>query len=341
MVATRGLSYHQGDRSEYLVQYALSSIAAVVPVIRQEDYGVDFFCNLTTQNGHSLVIGPAFGLQAKSTSEREVTYGVVRQGKKKNDPKPEEIDWLYSQDNPLFFTSVDKDNLVLKIYSTSRIWRPYWREGPPKKTTLVFDLNQSDGEPDSQPYASVRDTDNMPTTTVPLGEPVILIDLKGKDSEDRKVCEDLRACMQYWIDLERKNITNNKLGIPCFYESLKWTTNAKPAQDDEAIFHAFNASPNQNIGAVVRSISPGLTNLAYNLIAQNQISQLNKPHLEALIPTLELLKTFNTPDRNMIEMAIEAARASLAGMPHYGPMQIGLSTRTSGGTGSLSGSPTA
>jgi len=171
MVATQGLSWHQGDRSEYLVQYALSAVAAVVPVIRQEDYGIDFLCNLTPQKGRSLVIGPAFGLQAKSISANDVSYGMVEDQDGKAKRKPEEIDWLYGQDNPLFFVSVDRDRLSLKLYSTVRIWRPYWKEGPPKQATLYFDVMERQGDPGGQPYACVRDHQNLPTTEIPLGRP--------------------------------------------------------------------------------------------------------------------------------------------------------------------------
>ena len=331
MVATRGATWHQGDRSEYLVQYALSAVAAAIPVQRQEDYGVDFFCNLTKKVKDSLHVGPAFGLQCKSDT-KDVEYGVYGSGKKKGQLTPEEITWLYAQDNPLFFAIVSREALLLEIFSLARIWRPYWMEGPPKTATLLFRALEIDGPPGDAPYRCTRDPENVPTTVIPLGPPIIRLDLNTDDLEDEDFRSQLRAALDYWIALERRNIANAKLDIPCFYESAAWTTNETPAVDDEVIFQVFNENEGQNVPEVVRAVSPGVTNLAYSFIAQEDLGKLRD-----LLPMLDLILAHNTPDRPMVDRAAEKARELLAAKEDVADMQWEISTKTGGGTASASG----
>ena len=328
MVSTRGYSWHQGDRAEYLVQYPLSAIAAVVPVLRQEDYGVDFSCNLTWREKNTLFIGVAFGLQAKAASKNSIPYGIDDDG----NLKPQQIDWLYSQDNPLFYISVDRDELTLKIYSPSRIWRPLWIEGPPKTTILKFDVEEIPEDPQKDYYSCIRDEEDLPSTVIPLGKPVIMINLREDDLEDDALCTSLRECLSYWIELEKRNIINRKLNIPCFYEQLSWETNELPDSNGQAIFHAFNENPGQNVPEVVAAVSPGITNLACSYIIQSQMDKI-----ETIIPILELLSSYGTPDKSMIDNVREAAESKLEEKWISIPEQYKLSTYTGGGTGSVSG----
>lgn len=328
MVSSRPFGYHQGDRAEYLVQYALSAIAAVIPVLRQEDYGVDFSCNLTWREKNSLYIGVAFGLQAKAASKDSIPYGVGEKGKL----KPQEIDWLYSQDNPLFYISVNRDELILKIYSPSRIWRPFWIEGPPKTTILKFDIEEIPEDPPKHYYSCTRDEDGCPSTIISLGKPIIRVNLKEDDIEDDSLCSNLRECLSYWIELEKKNIINRRLDIPCFYEQLSWEINELPDPNGQAIFHAFNENPDQNIREVVAAVSPGITNLACSYIIQGQMDKI-----ETIIPILDLLSSYDTPDKSMIDSAKKAAESKLDEKWISIPEQYRLSTYTGGGTGSVSG----
>lgn len=119
MPGRRGAAFHEGDRSEYLVTFLLSSVAAVTPITRQEDYGIDFLCALTRKEGPSLYIGKEFAIQAKSDSEKYVLYGGFDRRKRW---KEWQIKWLYSQGYPLFIVSVDKNEWRIKLYSLARLW---------------------------------------------------------------------------------------------------------------------------------------------------------------------------------------------------------------------------
>ena len=47
----RGRDCIQGSRSEYLAQYVFSMFGTSVPVLHQEDHGIDLFCSLTERKG--------------------------------------------------------------------------------------------------------------------------------------------------------------------------------------------------------------------------------------------------------------------------------------------------
>lgn len=66
MVGRRSSGLHEGDRSEYLATFMLSSVAAVTPIPRQEDYGLDLICSLTRREANSLFVEQGFGVQVKS-----------------------------------------------------------------------------------------------------------------------------------------------------------------------------------------------------------------------------------------------------------------------------------
>ena len=59
----RFAAFHEGDRSEYLATFVLSSFAAVSPVPRQEYYGLDLICSLTRrEEDGSLYVEQGFGV---------------------------------------------------------------------------------------------------------------------------------------------------------------------------------------------------------------------------------------------------------------------------------------
>jgi hypothetical protein len=56
-------SYRQGDRSEYLAQYMLSAFGLAVKVPREEDIGVDFYCNLAKHVGKKITYFEPYNVQ--------------------------------------------------------------------------------------------------------------------------------------------------------------------------------------------------------------------------------------------------------------------------------------
>ncbi len=99
-------TYRLGDRAELLVEQLLAGFAFTTRVPRQEDFGVDFFCSLTRQEGQFLKAGPFFAVQAKSARD-DIVY-----------EKSHELEWIKNQENPLLICVADRNSLAMDVYST-------------------------------------------------------------------------------------------------------------------------------------------------------------------------------------------------------------------------------
>jgi hypothetical protein len=104
MPGLRLFSFHEGDRSEYLAHYLLSYFASVVPVPRQEDYGLDFLCGVVRRTGNRLHVKRYFGVQVKSAEALDVEYGGMKKGRWKRWEvtwlRPAPIHWAINSESP-------------------------------------------------------------------------------------------------------------------------------------------------------------------------------------------------------------------------------------------------
>jgi hypothetical protein len=60
---------HEGSRSEYLAQYVFSMFGTSVPVLHQEDHGIDLFCSLTERKGRRAWPVAYYSVQVKSIGD--------------------------------------------------------------------------------------------------------------------------------------------------------------------------------------------------------------------------------------------------------------------------------
>ena len=150
MSGVRPLNFRSGDRAEYFAIWGLSSIAQVIPVPRQEDYGIDIFCGLTKIDKNELMIEDVFGVQVKKMQkDLKIIYGGKN---KKKEWKKYEIEWLlFKQNYPLIIIVADLANQKLDIFSTSRMWYVRWQIGYAYQINLIpyvdFDISK---EPNSK-----------------------------------------------------------------------------------------------------------------------------------------------------------------------------------------------
>lgn len=185
--------YYEGDRSEYLALYALSTIGLVTPVPRQSD---QFLCDMIVhlieridgRGGGSIVpTGISFGIQIKSDTKPIVVSGA------------ENLRCLYSSHLPFFIGVVDKKKQHISLFHTiGRLVSAV--EAPEKELQLIPGSNE--------------ETDfDSPVLRVGLGNPVasfFLSDLELK-REDR---ERFYSVMRLWTLTDMQN--------------LAWKTNCIP-----------------------------------------------------------------------------------------------------------------
>ena len=210
MPGARPRNLRLGDRSELLVEQLLSGFAFTARVPRQEDHGIDFFCNLVSDEGQLLRAGPFFTVQAKSTPD-PVVY-----------EKSYELDWIKNQENPLLLCVADRATLAMDVYSTWNLvcavlagWRGQ------KQANRIRLL------PGADPYQwpGVEDQDDG-SQDIRLGKPIAHV--TDADIFDDKRMESIATAVREWVALDRTNIINRHVGMYWALGPLAYETNQQP-----------------------------------------------------------------------------------------------------------------
>lgn len=253
-----------GDRGEYLSQFLLSHVASVVPVPRQEDYGVDFVGTLLTEQGKCLRSGRVFFVQVKTTSDK--TWSFVEGHHKA---------WLFSLPLPLLLVFPELSDLSIAVYSTARLWWLKWMVGnSPQKLTLVPDNHPNENAPN--PYDRFRHSKMAPPYqvpeiisakwTVPLGPPIARISPELLREEGS--ASSLFHCLDEWLWLDSLNILWREQRIPASIEYKSWRTNHAPNRDEIRFMPYENATPGQNIQEIAWALQAPLIAMRNNAKAQ-------------------------------------------------------------------------
>lgn len=294
MPGVKWFTFRQGNRSEYLAQYVLSALGIVVKVPMEEDVGADFHCSLAKFNGHLMTFYSPFLVQIKSISEKEIVYGGVDS---KHKWKKEEIDWLFTQELPLLIGLVDKNELSLKLYSTSNMWAAWYFSGNIAQVTLCPDVpcnkedqvmsptKENNAEEVSE-WVSINIGDGK-KWTVPLGP--ALVSISFDDLENQEKMESFRQILSSALQLEQENITYRRLKVhiskwPLIIETNKGIT-------AQGIFVAANPVPGANTEEQLKSLFPILVTLAFNYKIQKK-----EYDLEKIKKVLEMFPNIGSPE---------------------------------------------
>lgn len=187
--------YYQGNRSEYLAMYALSSFGFVVPVPRQSDqFNVDFLVHLGQEEGRRFVPrGLTFGVQNKSEALELLVEG------------DEKLRVLYDSNLPLFLSVVSKEGGTMFLYTMLPRFRCSWALGARASITLVPGGTVSQfHQPD---FTSRRAF---------LGPPILEIDIGLLDDQQQrgKLWQTFSAVMDFWVQMECFAISWKRQNIP-------------------------------------------------------------------------------------------------------------------------------
>lgn len=219
----RLFSFRQGDRSEYLALYALTRVAFVTPVPRQEDFGVvDFKCVLAKQEKNKVYPRGTFNIQVKSSEKRiKLNNAAIR--------------WISTNmDSPLFICMVDKKGTRIKIYSCLNLWPALFLRMYPNEITLYFGKLGPDGVAYSYFRGETGDPDRdlEGKFDVFLGKPVIDMEL----SEFETKADIIYNVLQRWIAMDHFNVALMRFGrsAACLFQD--WTPNEIPTKKLIRIF---------------------------------------------------------------------------------------------------------
>ena len=280
--------FRQGDRSEYLALYILSSLGISVYVPRTEDIGADFYCSLAKRDGNRMTFNFPFIVQVKSSSIRKIPFG----GPDENGRwKKEEIEWLFNQELPLLIGLADKNTSKLDLYSTANMWAARYT-GKDFGQIMLLPGEPGDMHGTLVPnYTTVKDwppgIGDGKRCDLPLGPPVLSISIDDVENETKT--EAYREILAVPLRIEQDNITYRRLQVH-FYKCLHRFTTNTPVEGT-IVYCVSNPVPGTNTQEQLESLKPIIVTLAYNYKIQKQLSSLM-----SLKPIVQLLSKDGVTD---------------------------------------------
>lgn len=195
---------HEGARSEYLAQYVFSSFGTSLPVLRQEDHGIDLHCSLSERKGRRAWPLAYFSVQVKSTS-RPVRY-----------TSRDSVEWLVGYPAPLLLCVVDKKAVQIRVYQTTHRFAAAVGAELPDQITLTMDRA---GEGRTLAWDD--------TGTCRLGPPIL--QFSPDDLLDGRQFEQYRRVLNFWVLCDQANVRRYQMGMRSLTIPSTYTTNEVPS----------------------------------------------------------------------------------------------------------------
>lgn len=268
--------FREGARAEYFAQYLLSAFGTSVAVPRQEDQGIDFFCNLQSSNGTDL---PTFEhplyVQVKLGEPKEVEYGGLTSGKKW---RKHPVQWLLHLELPLLLGFVDTEKHTLTLHQTSPRWFVYFEtlgKGDPAPFMVKIKPGKSDPKwphkkNSRSKFAKKITQSDGSIWHCDVGKPLEVI--RVEDLKDPKRKRRIASVLRDYIDLERKSIAHGLLGNQWAY----WPTDI--GWEKKSFRPAFVIEekhfPQANSGLFYKEFTPPLCSLLLRLKAEGASDKL-------------------------------------------------------------------
>jgi hypothetical protein len=201
-VGALAYGFHEGGRSEYAVQYALSAFGSAIPVPRQEDCGYDLHCGVGERVGKRLLIRDHYYVQVKSKKE-DLVY-----------PDPDSVRWLVSLACPLFVAVVDKAQGVVELFQTAEV--PTLDDSVQRVTLTFREGPQFEARPRGAAEATIH-----------LGDPVLRFEVARVEDEETRVR--LGEALAFWVRHGHDLITERRAGGLVFPFPTPYEANVRPS----------------------------------------------------------------------------------------------------------------
>jgi hypothetical protein len=263
-------SFKEGNRSEILADYLLSSIGITTPVRRQDDHGFDFYCQIADNESGYLTFGYPFMIQIKSKATNNcIVYG------EKEDWKSENISWLFKNEIPFLIGIVDKRKFSIELFDTSGLWQVYninhqncstiemcpnaHPKGEMRNNCELIKLEDwSEGKGDGFKYK------------IDLGNP--LISINNKDVLEIANLIERKNILRRIIEIEQLNILYRKQHVRAFTEIKENITNAS----DFITGAKFEGRTTDNVDDIYASIREALIVQLFTLNLMGRKDEVQK-----------------------------------------------------------------
>jgi hypothetical protein len=194
---------HEGSRSEYLAQYIFSTFGTSLPVLHQEDYGIDLYCTLSERKGHRAVPVAYYSAQIKSTDAPWQFYSA------------DDVKWLVEYPVPLLLCIIDKSKAQIRIYQTLA------RFGAAVTMQLPDRLTLSPGTA-GQGRTLNWDRDG----NCELGPPILQFTIA--DLMNDELYEQYRKVLHFWVLCDQANVWRYQVGMRSVSLPPEYSTNELP-----------------------------------------------------------------------------------------------------------------
>lgn len=250
-------SIRKGDRAEYITQGIFSALGYSLPVLRQEDFGLDFLCTLVESAGKVSFPTKSFTVQLK-TNYNNIVYDIS------NKPKAK---WLLENNLPFFICYFDTKENRVDFYSCSMLFH-YLITKPPKATKISFRMTSKNGN--SVIYLN-QYKDSNKIFKIDLGHPFLSISIHDLADETR--IQNFRRILDKVLIRENENIVYRNLKLPF----MRWLHNYET--NNEKILYGwshFSETNGINSQTLLENMGHIIISLCHNYKMENLMDDYEK-----------------------------------------------------------------
>jgi hypothetical protein len=265
MTGRRLKSFRKGDWNEELGVLLLKALAAVAPIPRQEDFGLDAVATLLRPDPKSrcLYAEESFWVQFKSESGKPLLY------------KGQELEWLKNLQLPFFIGEVRRRDSTLRLFGAHKLNEIFVLRDFKELMIRLQDQGKAKRHVDRE------------RCEVFLGKPILSFNME-QASDDRFVDHAYRMLQDY-LRLEQQNVNSRSLR---FCRHIRWTTNRRVYSPDGELVALRKASAKDDLHGACQSLVPGLQ--VISLYAKSTEDRVLKKRLRELVRHLRTILT--TPE---------------------------------------------
>lgn len=243
-------SIRKGDRGEYITQGIFSALGYSIPVLRQEDYGLDFLCTLVENAGKTSFPTKSFTVQLK-TNTKNIVYNVINKNK---------VRWLLENNLPFFICYFNtKDNRV-DFYSTAMVFQ-YQITMPKNITKISFQMEEGQGH--SEINLS-NFNEKAKIFNINMGHPFLSISIHDL-ADDLKI-NNFRKILDKVLVKDVENIVYRNLKLPF----MRWLHNYN-TNNEKILFgwSHFSSIDGRNSQTLLESLGHVIMSLCHNYKMEN------------------------------------------------------------------------
>ena len=271
-----------GSTYENCANFLVGRIASLVHVPREQDFGIDFYCQPRIPAGPRIeTVSELSSLQVKG-GEAKFAYGGLND---RGEWREYEFSWLRSLATPFHLTRVDASLSAVELFSIWPLWWIFWQQAV-SPFEVVFATQSADisNHQWQVPQAShlidhAGQGDGM-RWTVDLGPPFLRLTKEELDNPGFR---------QQAVNILRTRIYYDRLMLMRFHQFIpfltgitQWRTNA-PEIFEARTWQFWDSKPGANIPRLCETVSLVLVNLGAHLQWQNDQAAYK------LLPVLEWL----------------------------------------------------